>query len=295
MPAKIIDGKKLASELEASLEPRISALEEKGVKPVLAVVLVGNNPASELYVKKKQEASRQLGIESRKIELPETVPEKELIEEIKKLNSDKKTHGVLVQLPLPPGINTTHVIESILSEKDVDGFTSQNMGKLALGVEELVSCTPKGIVKLIESTGKRFEGARACIVGHGLAVGLPLALMLFNRNCTLSVCDRHTKNLALETCNADILVSCAGVPSLVRGGMIKEGAVVIDVGINRVNGRLCGDVLFEEAMEKAGFITPVPGGVGPMTVACLMENTVIAAEKAAGAERIKTGGNGFED
>lgn len=282
MPAKIIDGKKLAGRVEAALKPRVSALKEHGIKPALSVLLVGNNPASGLYVKKKEEACKRLGIKSKKIELPETALEEEIIREIKKLNSDKETHGILVQLPLPSGINTLHVIESIQPEKDVDGFTSQNIGKLALGVEELVSCTPKGIVKLIESTGKEFKGAKACIVGHGLTVGLPLALMLLNRNSTLSVCDKFTENLALETRNADILISCAGVPELIKGEMIKEGAVVIDVGINHVKGRLCGDVSFEEASHKAGFLTPVPGGVGPMTVASLMENTVIAAERIGG-------------
>lgn len=278
MTAKIIDGRKIASGLEESLKPRIWELGKKSILPCLAVIMAGENEASRIYVGKKEQACERLGIESRRIELPKSVSEKKIIEEIKKLNADEKVHGILVQLPLPKGIDRTRVIETIEPSKDVDGFTSANMGKLALGIEELVSCTPKGVIKLIESTGKEFEGARACIVGHGLTVGTPLSLMLLNRNSTVTVCDKYTQNLGHETMRAEILISCAGVPGLIKKEMVKEKAIVIDVGINRVEGKLCGDVAFEEVKEIAGFITPVPGGVGPMTVACLMENTVIAAE-----------------
>lgn len=279
MTAKTINGKKIASKLEKTLKPRVKKLKEKGIKPCLAVILAGEDPASRIYVKKKQESSTRLGIKSKKISLPEQVSEEKLIRQIKKLNSDQRVHGILVQLPLPKGINQTRVIESISPKKDVDGFTSTNLGKLALGIEGFTPCTPKGVIKLIESTGTKFKGTNACIVGHGLTVGLPLSIMLINRNCTLTVCDKFTQNLGQKTSQAKILISCAGVPNLIKKKMVKENAIVIDVGINRVKGKLCGDVDFERVKEKAGHITPVPGGVGPMTVAALMENTVIAAEK----------------
>ena len=282
MTAELIDGRKIASELEQSLKPRIEKLAEAGVKPCLAVIIAGENEASKIYVGKKEEACSRLGIESRKAELPGNVSEGEIIAEIEKLNSDASVHGILVQLPLPKGTDTTKVIESIAPEKDVDGFTSANMGKLAQGSEGLVSCTAKGAIRLIESTGKKFRGTRACVVGHGITVGMPLSLMLKNRGCTVSVCDKYTQNLGHETKQAEILVVCAGVPGLIKKEMVKEAAVVIDVGINRVQGKQCGDVAFDEVKEVAGYITPVPGGVGPMTVACLMENTVIAAEGSAG-------------
>ncbi len=279
MPATELNGKKLASQIEESLKPRIEALEKAGKKPGLAVVLVGSDPASRLYVSKKREACKRLGIHSEEFRFPESVSGEELIKKVRELNEKKEIHGILVQLPLPGGIDSAKAIESIAPEKDVDGFSSKNMGLLALGKEGLVSCTARGVIKLIESTGKKIKGSNACVVGHGKTVGLPLSIMLLNRNATLTVCDRFTKCLESETKKADILISCAGVPSLVGGEMVKEGAIVIDVGINRVMGKLVGDVDFECAKKKAAFITPVPGGVGPMTVACLMENTVIAAEK----------------
>jgi len=278
MTAKIIDGKKIAFELVESLKPRVVALKEKGIQPCLAVVLVGENSASKLYVSKKQKSCELLGIKSLLIEKPENVSEKEILQEIEKLNSDSAVHGVLVQLPLPEEIDYVKVIEAIDPKKDVDGFTSKNMGKLVLGKEKLASCTPKGVIKLIESTGKKLGGVEVCIIGHGIAVGLPLSIMLLNRNATVTVCDKYTQFLGQKSSQCDILVSCAGVPNLLRAKMVKEGAIVIDVGINHVNGKLCGDAAFDEVKEKASFITPVPGGVGPMTVACLMENTIIVAE-----------------
>jgi len=280
MTAKIIDGNKIASEFEESLKPRVTALKEKGIQPCLAVILVGEDQASKLYVSKKQASCDKLGIKSVLIELPPIASEEEILVEIEKLNSDKSVYGVLVQLPLPEGIDYVKVIESIDPKKDVDGFTSKNMGELALGKERLVSCTPRGVIKLIESTGKKLEGAEVCVIGHGVAVGLPLSVMLLNRNATVTVCDKHTQFLGQKSVQCDIVVSCAGVPNLLRSEMVKDGAIVIDVGINHVNGKLCGDVAFDEVKEKASFITPVPGGVGPMTVACLMENTIIAAEEA---------------
>ncbi len=278
MTAEIIDGKKLAAALEKSLKPRVSALKEKGIQPCLAVVLAGENSASKLYVSKKQKSCESLGIKSLLIEKPETVSEKVLLEEIEKLNLDEDVHGILVQLPLPKGIDYVKIIESIDPKKDVDGFTSKNLGELVLGKEKLAGCTPRGIIKLIESTGKKLEGVDVCVIGHGMAVGLPLTVMLSNRNATVTVCDEHTQFLGQKSSCCDIVVSCAGVPNLVKAEMVRERATVIDVGINHVNGKLCGDVAFDEVKEKASFITPVPGGVGPMTVACLMENTIIAAE-----------------
>ncbi len=284
MPAEIIDGRKIAAELESSLRQRIESLGEKGVVPGLAVIIAGEDPASKIYVKKKEKACAGLGILSRKIELPAKTPEEEIIKEVKELNADEKIHGILVQLPLPNGINKRKVIETVSPDKDVDGFTSPNLGKLVRGNEFLAPCTPCGVVKLIESTGTELQGKRACIVGHG-AVGMPLSIMLLNRNATLSICDKFTQFLGQETPQAEVLVVAAGVPNLIKAEMVKPGAVVIDVGINRVGGKLCGDVDFEAVKERASFITPVPGGVGPMTVACLMENTVNAAEKAAGVKK----------
>ncbi|MCX6801891.1 MAG: bifunctional 5,10-methylenetetrahydrofolate dehydrogenase/5,10-methenyltetrahydrofolate cyclohydrolase [Candidatus Diapherotrites archaeon] len=281
MTAFTLDGKKLASELEESLKPRIAALLKKKVKPCLAVIMAGENDASAVYVARKEDACKRLGIISKVVKFPAGVPQEKIIKEIKKLNRDKKVHGILVQLPLPAGIDKAKAIEAIAPEKDADGFTPYNLGLLALGAERLAPCTPKGVLKFIELAGKKFEGARVCIVGHGLAAGMPLAIMLANRNCTVSVCDKFTQNLGHETSQADILISCAGVPGLIKSEMVKDGAVVIDVGTTLVEGKLKGDVDFAAVKEKASFITPVPGGVGPMTVACLMENTVIAAEGIA--------------
>ncbi|MFH1235151.1 MAG: bifunctional 5,10-methylenetetrahydrofolate dehydrogenase/5,10-methenyltetrahydrofolate cyclohydrolase [Candidatus Diapherotrites archaeon] len=287
MTACILDGKKLALELEESLKPRIAALLKKKVKPCLAVIMAGENDASWVYVARKEEACKRLGIASKRIELPESVTEGRILKEIKKLNNDKKVHGILVQLPLPAGIDKAKAIEAIAPEKDVDGFTPHNLGLLALGTERLAPCTPKGVLKFMESAGKKFEGTKMCVVGHGLAAGLPLAVMLVNRGCTVSVCDKFTQNLGKETSQADILISCAGVPGLIKKEMVKWGAVVIDVGTTLVEGKLKGDVDFAAVKEKASFITPVPGGVGPMTVACLMENTVIAAEGIAFGSGVK--------
>jgi methylenetetrahydrofolate dehydrogenase (NADP+)/methenyltetrahydrofolate cyclohydrolase len=281
MTALVFDGKKLALELEESLKPRIAALLKKKVKPCLAVIMAGKNEASVVYVARKEGACKRLGILSKVIKFPAGVPEEKIIKEIKKLNKDKKVHGILVQLPLPAGIGKAKVIEAIAPEKDVDCFTPENLGRLALGIETLAPCTPKGVLKFIELAGKELQGARACIVGHGLAAGMPLAVMLVNRNCTVSVCDKFTQNLGHETLQANILISCAGAPGIIKKEMVKEGAVVIDVGTTLVEGKLKGDVDFAAVKEKASFITPVPGGVGPMTVAFLMENTVIAAEGIA--------------
>ncbi|MEM0360434.1 MAG: bifunctional 5,10-methylenetetrahydrofolate dehydrogenase/5,10-methenyltetrahydrofolate cyclohydrolase [Candidatus Diapherotrites archaeon] len=285
MNALIIDGKKIAFQVEESLKPRIALLKKKKIKPCLAVILAGEKKESAIYVERKKEACKRLGIASKIIKLPEKIPQSRIIKEIKKLNNDKKVHGILVQLPLPEGIDRSAVLETVFPAKDVDGFCPENLGRLALGKEIFAPCTPKGIIKLIESTGTKLEGARVCVVGHGLAAGMPLVLMLLNKGCTVSVCDRFTQNLAMETSRAEILVSCAGVPGLIKKEMVKEKAIVIDVGTTLVEGKLKGDLDFESVKETASFITPVPGGVGPMTVACLMENTIIAAELAAKQKR----------
>ncbi len=282
MPAKIIDGKKIASELEKSLEKRINALKEKGITPSLAVILVGEDEASEIYVRKKEEACARLGLFSRIIRLSGSIRESELIKEIERLNVDERIHGILVQLPLPDSINEKRVIGAISPLKDVDGFALENIGRLVQGDEFLVSCTARGIIRLIESTGVELKGKHVCVIGHG-SVGLPLSIMLLNRNATLTICDKFTQNLGQLTRNAQILISATGVPGLVKAEMVCSNAIVVDVGISRIDGKLCGDVAFDEVKEKASFITPVPGGVGPMTVACLMENTVIAAENFADA------------
>ncbi len=284
MPAKIIDGKKLAESILVQAKEAVARLKAKKIEPCLAVLLVGENPASLLYVEKKEAACNVVGIKSKKITLDENIVEEVLLEKIRELNSDASIHGVLVQLPLPRHLDSARIINSILPEKDVDGFTATNLGKLALGIEELVSCTPKGIIKLVESTGIPIEGKNCCIVNHSIIVGKPLALLLLNRNASVSVCHKFTKNLEAETKRAEILITAVGKKSLIKKTGIKKGAIVIDAGIFLENGKAFGDVDFEEAKQLAGFITPVPGGVGPMTVACLMENTVIACKKQCGVD-----------
>lgn len=279
MAAKIIDGKKISESIIADVKKQVFELKAKGINPCLAVLLAGNNPASSFYVKKKQEACALAGIESRLFCFNETVSEKELLEQVAELNADKSVHGILVQLPLPKHVDFVKIINSVAPKKDVDGFTAANIGNLALGIEELASCTPKGIIKLIESTGVQIEGKNCCIVNHSIVVGKPLALLLLNRNATVSVCNKFTKKLEAETRRADILITAVGKKGLIGKSGIKKGAIVIDAGIFIENSRTFGDVDFEQAKQQASFITPVPGGVGPMTVACLMENTVIACKK----------------
>ncbi len=282
MSAKIIDGKLISKQVLESVAQDFKNLKQKNIVPGLAVVLVGNDPASVLYVEKKQQACKNLGFFSVKISLAENVSEKELLNEIEKLNNDKKIHGILVQLPLPKHVNTEKIIEAISPKKDVDGFTSQNLGKIALGLEKdaLVSCTPKGVIKLIESTGTEIKGKNVTVVGKSITVGKPLSLLLLNRNATLTVCDKFTKNLKQKCLNADILISATGKAELITKEMVKPEAVVLDVGTKKIGNKVVGDVVFEDVKEKASFITPVPGGVGPMTVACLMENTLLAAKNS---------------
>ena len=280
MPATIIDGKALAEKIREDLARELSELAGKGIRPGLAVVLVGANPASQVYVRMKRKACEKAGIRSFAHDLPEDVSEETLFELISKLCADKTVHGILVQLPLPPHIDELKLLEAIDPAKDVDGFHPINVGFLGLGEPRLQPCTPAGIIELIESTGTKIEGKRAAVVGRSNIVGKPVAMMLLARNATVTICHSKTPDLAGEVRRADIVVAAVGRPGFIKGPWIKPGAVVIDVGINRLpDGSLTGDVEFGAAKEHAGAITPVPGGVGPMTIAMLLSNTVEAAKR----------------
>jgi len=279
MSATLINGKQIAKETYAELKERTEALAEKGIIPGLTVIIVGENPASMTYVASKEKKAAQLGWNSKVIRLEESISQAELIEVIEKLNADQSVDGILVQLPLPKHINELDVLEKIDPDKDVDGFHIVNSGRLFAGLDGFVPCTPKGIMKLIASTGVDVSGKNAVVLGRSLIVGKPIALLLTAENATVTICHSRTADLREHTLRADILVAAIGKPKFVTADMVKEGAVVIDVGINRTEEGLVGDVDFESVKEKAGYITPVPGGVGPMTIAMLMENTVISAEK----------------
>jgi methylenetetrahydrofolate dehydrogenase (NADP+)/methenyltetrahydrofolate cyclohydrolase len=281
MAAQIIDGKEVAKITYKQLKARTASLREQGITPGLTVIIVGENPASQTYVASKEKRALKLGWNSEVIRLPESAGQQELCEIIDRLNADESVDGILVQLPLPKHINELEVLERISPAKDVDGFHIINSGKLIAGLDCFVPCTPKGVIKLIDSTGVDIAGKNAVVIGRSLIVGKPAALLLTARNATVTLCHSKTDNLADYTRRADIVVAAIGKPKFVTADMIKEGAVVIDVGINRVDGELCGDVDFDSVKEKAGYITPVPGGVGQMTIAMLMENTVIAAEERA--------------
>ncbi len=280
MTAQILDGKAIAKELRATVRDEVQALTAVGHRPPgLAVVLVGDDPASQVYVHNKEKACREAGFHSRLVHLPADTSEDRLLALIDELNHDRKIDGILVQLPLPDHIDPETVIERILPTKDVDGFHPYNMGRLALRIPQLRPCTPKGVMTLLEWTGVQLEGLDAVIIGQSNIVGRPMALELLMARCTITVCHSRTKDLAEKVRNADLVVAAVGRPNFVRGEWIKPGAIVIDVGINRLeDGSLCGDVDFEAAKEVASWITPVPGGVGPMTVASLLENTLQAAK-----------------
>ena len=282
MSAKIIDGKAFSENRRLQLAEEVSALAAQGHELCLAVILVGEDPASKVYVRNKARACKQLGIKSLMLRLPEDTAQAELVEQVRKLNADPAVNGILVQLPLPRHIDENAVLGEISPEKDVDGFHPVNAGRLLLSQPCTVACTPAGCMELIESTGVKLEGANAVVVGRSNIVGKPMALLLLQKNCTVTVCHSRTANLAEITRGADILVAAVGRPELIKGDMIKPGAVVIDVGINRVDGALVGDVEFSSASEVAGYITPVPGGVGPMTITELMRNTIIAARRQFG-------------
>lgn len=271
MKAKIINGTEIARKIRDRIKAEVAGMRKK---PGLAAVIVGDNPASKVYVGIKRKQCEEVGIYSEEHRLPEETSEEELIALVRKLNSDDKINAILVQLPVPKHINTEKVLSAIALEKDVDGFNPVNIGKLVDGNENAVPCTPKGIIRLLEETGIQIEGKNAVVVGRSSIVGKPTALMLLNRNATVTVCHSRTRNLGEVTGQADILVAAIGKARMITADMVKKGAVVIDVGINKEGGKLVGDVDFEKVKEKAAYITPVPGGVGPMTVAMLLENTL---------------------
>ncbi len=270
-----IDGKAFSQTVLEKIREEHSQLKEKYGKPAgLAVVIVGNNPASQVYVKNKIRACEDVGFYSENIELDENISEKELLQEIDKLNKNDRINGILVQLPLPAHINELKIIDSISPEKDVDGFHVSNIGKMVIGDETgFLSCTPYGIMQLLEEYKIEIAGKDAVIIGRSNIVGKPMALMLIQKGATVQVCNSNTKDLRKKLNEADIIIVAAGVPKLLKKEDVKEGAVVIDVGINRVDGKICGDVDYEEVAEKTSYITPVPGGVGPMTIASLIKNT----------------------
>ncbi len=292
MTAKLIDGKAIAKEIQEELTREVAELKEKhGVVPGLATVLVGDNPASQTYVRMKQKRSAEVGIHSVGYTLPGDATQEEVEALVRKLNADPTIHGILVQLPLPKHLNEEAVLNAISIEKDVDGFHPINIGRLAMkGRQALFApCTPAGIIELIDRTGIPIEGKEAVVLGRSNIVGLPVSMLLLKRNATITICHSRTHDLPAVTRRADILVAAVGRPLMVKADWVKPGAVVIDVGINRVDDpsrkrgyRLVGDVDFEEVKEVAGWITPVPGGVGPMTIAMLLKNTVTAAKRAAG-------------
>lgn len=282
MTAKIIDGNAIAKVVRAQWKERVDRLKAKGVVPGLAVIIVGDNPASRVYVRNKVRACAEAGLYSEKIELPASVSEASLLKKIEELNANPAIHGILVQLPLPKHIDNNKVLDTISMEKDVDGFHLYNLGALVAGETVFPPCTPYGIQCLLEYLHIPIAGQNAVVVGRSNIVGKPMALMLLQKDATVSICTSKTRDLAQYTILADILVVATGKPGMITAPMVKRGAVVIDVGITRQDdGRLVGDVDFEGVKERAGYITPVPGGVGPMTITMLIANTVQAAERFA--------------
>ncbi|WP_353572879.1 bifunctional methylenetetrahydrofolate dehydrogenase/methenyltetrahydrofolate cyclohydrolase FolD [Candidatus Albibeggiatoa sp. nov. BB20] len=280
MTAQVLDGKAIAKELRQTIKKQVDIRLAEGLRaPSLAVILVGENPASKVYVKNKHRACHEVGIISEQHQLPVETSELELLSLLDQLNQDDKIDGILVQLPLPSHIDEQKVIEQIRAEKDVDGFHPYNVGRLALRMPVLRPCTPKGVMTMLEKTGIDLVGLDAVIVGQSNIVGRPMALELLAARCTITVCHSRTKGLIQKIKNADIVIAAVGQPEMIKGEWIKAGAIVIDVGINRLkSGKLAGDVEYMTAQQQAGWITPVPGGVGPMTVASLLENTLQAAD-----------------
>lgn len=279
----IINGKQIAAETQVSITKRVAEFKEKtGITPGLTVVLVGDDQASQVYVRNKEKRTADAGMNSEVIRLDATVTQADLLAVVEKLNQDKTVHGILVQLPLPTGIDSDLVLDAIDPTKDVDGFHPINVGNLSIGKEAFVPCTPAGIIRLIKSTGESIEGKEAVIVGRSNIVGKPVAQLLLQENATVTIAHSRTKDLPSVTKRADILVVATGLAKFIKKEHIKQGAIVIDVGMDRdENNKLCGDVDFEDCQEVAGFITPVPGGVGPMTITMLLENTLISAERSA--------------
>lgn len=288
MKCKIIDGKALSAEIRNEVAEKVAALKQKGIEPCLAVILVGENPASVSYVTGKQKALAECGMKDVSLRLPQDTSEAELLDLISKLNDDNSVHGILVQLPLPPQIDEEKILLAINPQKDVDGFHPVNMGNLLIGKKSFLPCTPHGILVMLERAGVQTDGARVAVVGRSNIVGKPIAVLLSRReyNATVTLCHTGTRDLGAVTREADIIIAAAGHPNTITAEMVKEGACVIDVGVNRIPDptkksgfRLAGDVDFDAVKAKAAFITPVPGGVGPMTIAMLMQNTLEAAER----------------
>lgn len=278
--AKIIDGKALAKTIRGNLKSEVEDLKKNGIQPKLAVIMVGEDKASKIYVKNKSKACEELGIEYEEYLLKEETTMEELLNLIHKLNDDDKIHGILLQSPLPKHLNIDEAFREISPDKDVDGFNPVNVGKLCLNQDGFVSCTPNGVVKMLEEYNIPTEGANTVIIGRSNIVGKPLVQCLLNKNATVTVCHSKTKDIEKITQKADIVIAALGKPNFVKSDMVKEGSVIIDVGINRLdNGKIVGDIDFENVEKKASYITPVPGGVGPMTVAMLMSNVVKAAKK----------------
>jgi methylenetetrahydrofolate dehydrogenase (NADP+)/methenyltetrahydrofolate cyclohydrolase len=295
MTARIIDGKQVAAEIRAELREEIAQLKTRGIVPGLGVILVGDDPASQSYVTGKERACAEIGIHSDDNRLPANTSREDLLALVERLNENPRIHGILVQLPLPGHLNESEVLLAIRPEKDVDGLHPVNIGRMVLGEKAFLSCTPHGVVQILVRSGVTIEGAHAVVVGRSNLVGKPLANMLIQKspkgNATVTVCHTRTKNLAHHTRQADILIAAIGRPGTITADMVKEGAVVIDVGVSRVDDatkkagyRLVGDVDFEAVKEKASLITPVPGGVGPMTITMLLYNTVASAKRAAGLD-----------
>ena len=284
--AQTLDGKKLAGEIEARLTKEVAGLRKSaGRAPGLAVVLVGDDPASAIYVKRKAEACRRVGMESFEHLLPAATSEADVVALVRRLNADPRVDGILVQLPLPDHVAKKAVLQTISPAKDVDAFHAESMGHALIGDEELAPCTPQGILLLLDAAGIRLPGAEVCVVNHSNLIGKPLAALLINRDATVTVCHKKTRDLAAHTRRADVVVTATGVPGLLTADHVREGAVVVDVGIARVAGKVVGDVA-PDVWEKAAWVTPVPGGVGPMTIAVLLQNTVRAfRRRTEGASR----------
>ena len=277
---ELINGKELAKKIREELKIEVNSLRKESIIPKLAVIMVGNDKASEVYVRNKSKACNEIGIEFEEFLLDSNIEQEELIDLIKKLNNRKDVHGILLQSPIPEHLNIREAFDTIDYKKDVDGFNPVNIGKLAIGEDAFVSCTPYGVIKMLEEYNIPIEGKRAVIIGRSNIVGKPLIQCLLNKNATVTICHSRTKNIAEITKEADILIAALGKPKFVKENMVKENAVVIDVGINRnEEGKLVGDVDFENVSKKASYITPVPGGVGPMTIAMLMNNVVKATKK----------------
>jgi methylenetetrahydrofolate dehydrogenase (NADP+)/methenyltetrahydrofolate cyclohydrolase len=282
--AKVIDGKALAQTIREGIAEEVRLFEkDTGIKPGLAAVLVGDDPASAVYVKNKRIACEKAGLYPQEHRLAGSTTQHALLELIHQLNADARIHGILVQLPLPPDIDSQTILQAVSPEKDVDGFHPVNVGRLVGGDPAFIPCTPKGVIQMIDSTGEGLTGKRAVVIGRSNIVGKPVAMLLLHRHATVTICHSRTKNLSGVVREADILVAAIGKPLFVTPEMVKEGAVVIDVGINRLaDGKLVGDVDFDRVKERAGWITPVPGGVGPMTIAMLLQNTLVSAKRFVG-------------